>query len=232
MRKERVFWCGFLILGAIVLLISKLGYFSDVNVFSLLFSIALVAMIIKSIMRISFTGILFPLAFLAIIYDDKLGITEITPWPVLFAALLGSIGLSLIFNKGPKKSKIYVNGDSDNTKTINVDDEGHINLETSFGSSIKYVNTDKFEYANLSCSFGNMKIYFDNTTMARESAVVNIDISFAGLQMYIPRTWKVENKVGASFGAVEEKNRIDSVITNTLILTGDVSFSGVEIFYI
>lgn len=232
MRKERVFWGVFLILGAIVLLISKLGYFSDVNVFSLLFSIALVAMIIKSIMRISFTGILFPLAFLAIIYDDKLGITEITPWPVLFAALLGSIGLSLIFNKGPKKSKIYVNGDSDNTKTINVDDEGHINLETSFGSSIKYVNTDKFEYANLSCSFGNMKIYFDNTTMARESAVVNIDISFAGLQMYIPRTWKVENKVGASFGAVEEKNRIDSVITNTLILTGDVSFSGVEIFYI
>lgn len=232
MRKERVFWGVFLILGAIVLLISKLGYFSDVNVFSLLFSIALVAMIIKSIMRISFTGILFPLAFLAIIYDDKLGITEITPWPVLFAALLGSIGLSLIFNKGPKKSKIYVNGDSDNTKTINVDDEGHINLETSFGSSIKYVNTDKFEYANLSCSFGNMKIYFDNTTMARESAVVNIDISFAGLQMYIPRTWKIENKVGASFGAVEEKNRIDSVITNTLILTGDVSFSGVEIFYI
>ena len=232
MRKERVFWGVFLILGAIVLLISKLGYFSDVNVFSLLMSIALVAMIIKSIMRISFTGILFPLAFLAIIYDDKLGITEITPWPVLFAALLGSIGLSLIFNKGPKKSKIYVNGDSDNTKTINVDDEGHINLETSFGSSIKYVNTDKFEYANLSCSFGNMKIYFDNTTMARESAVVNIDISFAGLQMYIPRTWKVENKVGASFGAVEEKNRIDSVITNTLILTGDVSFSGVEIFYI
>lgn len=232
MRKERVFWGVFLILGAIVLLISKLGYFSDVNVFSLLFSIALVAMIIKSIMRISFTGILFPLAFLAIIYDDKLGITEITPWPVLFAALLGSIGLSLIFNKGPKKSKIYVNGDSDNTKTINVDDEGHINLETSFGSSIKYVNTDKFEYANLSCSFGNMKIYFDNTTMARESAVVNIDVSFAGLQMYIPRTWKIENKVGAYFGAVEEKNRIDSVITNTLILTGDVSFSGVEVFYI
>ena len=43
--------------------------------------------------------ILFSIAFICIIYDDWLGITALTPWTVLGAALLGSIGLSLIFKK-------------------------------------------------------------------------------------------------------------------------------------
>ena len=72
MRKERVFWGLFLVIGAIVLLISKLGYFSDTNIFSLLFTLLLVGIIIKSLIRLNFPGILFPLAFIAIIYDDKL----------------------------------------------------------------------------------------------------------------------------------------------------------------
>ncbi|SCI90406.1 Predicted membrane protein [uncultured Clostridium sp.] len=232
MKKERVFWGIFLLVGAVFLLVSKLGYFSDINIFSLLFTILLVGILVKSVIRLSFPGILFPLAFIGIIYDDKLGITAITPWTILLAALLGSIGLSLIFNRRPKWTKVNYSWDGENTETIDIEDEGHIKLETSFGSSIKYINTDKFEYANLECSFGNMKVYFDNAIMAKENAVVKIDVSFAGMQIYVPRGWNLVNNTSVSFGAVEEKNKRDSVITNTLTIIGDVSFSGVEIFYI
>lgn len=232
MKKERVFWGIFLLLGAVFLLVSKLGYFSDINIFSLLFTILLIGILVKSVIRLSFPGILFPLAFIGIIYDDKLGITAITPWTILLAALLGSIGLSLIFNRRPKWSKVNCSWDGEKTETIDIEDEGHIKLETSFGSSIKYINTDKFEYANLECSFGNMKIYFDNATMANNNAVVKIDVSFAGMQMYIPRGWQVINNTDVSFGALEEKNKREAVITNTLTIIGDISFSGVEIFYI
>ena len=232
MKSDRIFWGVFLLLGAVFLLVSKLGYFSDINIFSLLFTILLVALIIKSIIKLSFPGILFPLAFIGIIYDDKLGITAITPWTILFVALLGSIGLSLIFNKRPKWDKANYKWDGNATETIDIEDEGHIKLETSFGSSIKYINTDKFEYANLKCSFGSMNVYFDNAIMEKENAVVKIDVSFAGMQLYIPRGWNVINNTSASFGAVEEKNRIDAVKTNTLTLIGGISFAGVEILYI
>lgn len=232
MKKERVFWGVFLVVGAIVLLISKLGYFPDINVFSLLFTILLVGIIIKSVMRLSFPGILFPMAFLAIIYDDKLGITAITPWTVLLVALLGSIGLSLIFNRRPKWSKVDYKWDGHEPETIDIEDEGHIRLSTSFAGSIKYVNTDKFEQANLQCQFGDMKVYFDNATMAKESAVIKLEASFCGVQLFIPRTWRVENRTSVSFGAVEEKHRRDAATTNTLTLIGDVSFSGVEIIYV
>lgn len=232
MEKERVFWGIFLLVGAAFLVVSKLGYFSDINIFSLLFTILLIGIIIKSIIKVNFTGILFPLAFIGIIYDDKLGITAITPWTILFAALLGSIGLSLIFKRPSKWSKLNYSWDGEKTETINIEDEGHIRFKTSLGSSIKYINTNKFEYANLECSLGNMQVYFDNAIMAKENAVVKINVSFAAMQIYIPRGWNVINNANVSFGAIEEKNKRDSVITNTLTIIGDVSFSGVEIFYI
>ena len=59
MKSDRIFWGVFLLLGAVFLLVSKLGYFSDINIFSLLFTILLVAIIIKSIIKLSFPGILF-----------------------------------------------------------------------------------------------------------------------------------------------------------------------------
>lgn len=232
MKKERIFWGVFLIIGAIFLLISKLGYFSDINVFSLLLTVCLIAIMIKSLLRLNFAGILFPIAFIGIIYDEQLGITEITPWTILVAALLGSIGLSMIFHKSSKWSKINQDWDEDEWETIDVEDGSHIKLETSFASSIKYVNTDKFEQADLRCRFGGMKVYFDNAIMHKGSAVVNIEASFSGMELYIPRTWKVDNKTNASFGGVEEKNKNNGVLTETLTLVGNINFSGVEITYI
>ena len=104
MKKERVFWGLFLVIAGIVLVVSKLGYFAGVNLFSLVATVFLVAIIIKSVFKMNFAGILFPLAFIVILFDDQLGITAITPWTVLIAATLGSIGLSIIF---PKKKKWY-----------------------------------------------------------------------------------------------------------------------------
>ena len=44
----------------------------------------------KGIRNVNFWEILFSIAFICIIYDDQLGITALTPWTVLGAALLGS----------------------------------------------------------------------------------------------------------------------------------------------
>lgn len=99
MKKERVFWGILFILAGIFMVISKLGYFPDINAFSLILTVFLVVIIAKSIPNLNFSGILFPIAFICIIYARQLGITAITPWTVLMAALFGSIGLSMIFHK-------------------------------------------------------------------------------------------------------------------------------------
>ena len=59
MKKERIFWGLFLVIAGIALIVSKLGYFAGVNLFSLVATVFLVAIIIKSVFKMNFSGILF-----------------------------------------------------------------------------------------------------------------------------------------------------------------------------
>ena len=68
--------------------------------------------------------------------------------------------------------------------------------------------------------------------MAEDTAVLRLDVSFSGLEIYIPRSWNVENRTNVFLGGVENRKYGDKIYTNTLILTGDVKLSGVEIHYI
>jgi len=232
MKKESIFWGVLFILAGIFLIISKLGYFPDMNVFRLLLTVFLIAVIVKSLPRLNFSGILFPIAFICIIYDKQLGLTMITPWTVLIAALFGSIGLSMIFHERIKWINHEHNYEDYKFEKIDIEDESNVRFKTSFGASIKYINTDKFEQADFNCSFGAMKVYFDKATMSNESAIVRINASFSGIELYIPKTWNVDDQTNVFLGGVSEKNRNNQITTNNLTLVGDISFSGVEIIYI
>lgn len=231
MKKEKVFWGFLFILTGIFLIISRMGYFPDVNVISLILTVFLVSIIVKSVIHVSFSGILFPIAFLCIIYDKQLGITDITPWTVLIAALLGSTGLSMIFDKRSRWLHINHKWNDNDFETIDVEDEGNVIFKNSFSGSTKYINTDKFEKADLSCSFGEMKVYFDNATMLNDNAIVRISVSFGEMQLYIPKEWRVINNLNLSFAEVNSNNKSE-IITNTLTLVGSVSFGELEVIYI
>ena len=97
MKKENLFWGLFFIVGAIALIVNKLGLLGGISLWTIFFTVFLAAMLIKSVMHRSASGILFSIAFLCILYDKELGITALTPWTVLGAAALGSIGCSMLF---------------------------------------------------------------------------------------------------------------------------------------
>lgn len=201
-----------------------------VNVISLILTILLVACMIKSVRHLNFAGILFPVAFLCIIYDKVLGITAITPWTVLGAALFGSIGLSILFHN--KHHYRHFMHDENFAEIIDQEDGNSVQLATSFGSSIKYVNSDDFKQANLKCSFGAMKVYFDNAMIRNNNAIIQLDISFAGVELFIPKEWNVKNQANTSFGEIEEKNKNQTTGIPSVTLVGNISFSGVTIIYV
>lgn len=89
----------FFILAAVYVVVSKLWIMPEISVFSVLLTVFFIWLFLNGIRNVNFWEILFSIAFICIIYDDWLGITALTPWTVLGAALLGSIGLSLIFKK-------------------------------------------------------------------------------------------------------------------------------------
>ena len=226
---SKIFWGLFFIVGAIFIIINQLGYYSNLKLLPLVLTIFIVAIFIKSIIHINFFGILFSIATIIIIYNNELGLESITPWPVLITALLGSIGLSIIF--GSHKFINY-NTDEHFDKVVNDKDNDVIEFQVSFGSAIKYVNSEDFKSANLKSSFGALKVYFDNSKIKDEEATINLDVSFSGVELYLPKEWKIINKVNSSLGSLEEKNRHSNTTNKTIILTGNVHLGGVEIIYI
>lgn len=232
MKKRSVFWGILLILTAVFIVISKLGYFQDVSVVKIVFAAIFVGLIISSLVRLWWVGVLFPAAFICIMFSDELGINNLTPWPVLAIALLGSIGLSLIFSPLKRHKFNSCCGETKFSETVEEEQGDIVDCFVKFGSSIKYIKSENFQKANITCSFGAAKIYFDNANIASDKAEVILDVSFGGVELYIPRDWNIVNQIDAMLGGVDEKGRKNNGEGPTLILKGRVSFAGVEIHYI
>lgn len=235
--KKNYFWGVFLVLAGAYLVVSQMGYLPQVGVFTLVFTIVCLGVIVASIPHLSFGGILFPLAFIGIMYDKPLGITAITPWTILLAALLGTIGLNFIFGRFRKK---HWHGhkhcckdkeDWDKADTGGLDGE-NVWIRVSFGSVIRYVNSTDLKMADISASFGAAKVYFDHAQIPTGNVTVNVDCHFGGVELYVPRNWQVINHVDSSFGAVDEKNSHSGELVGTLTLEGSNSFGGITIIYV
>jgi predicted membrane protein len=170
-----------------------------------------------------------------ILFDQELGLENYTPWPVLGIALLASIGLSLIFKPLRQKIKKPKNQfcESGNYEEVSEESGEIVDCHVKFGSSMKYVNSENFCRAELECSFGALKIYFDNAKIPSGKGEIVLDVSFAGVEIYVPREWKLILEADTTFGAIEEKGPKYSTEEGPVVLIkGKVSFSGVDIRYI
>lgn len=229
-KRKNIFWGILLIAGAIFIIANSLGYMEDVNAFKVVVGVVLAGIFVENIVRVNFAGILFSAAVFCIVFDSELGIEAITPWPVLATALLGTIGLQLLFGSSQikKKNKNYFD-----TQDINVQDGEYTMYATRFGDVTKHVNTDSFKEANFDCKFGSLRVYLDNAVMKKDNATVYVDVAFGDMQLYIPRTWRVEQKVHTAFGDVKvQANNYPGEITHTLCIKGNVSFGDLKISYI
>lgn len=242
-QGRKVFWGLMFILGALALIIGKMGFLEGFSFWSIVFSIALIGIFVDGILHRSWGMILFSLAFLIIVNDKFLGLEEITPWPVLGAALLGTIGLKILF---PGKGKVFSslarakrwnNGewsgemiaDRGEQDVLSGEDIWHSN---SFGEAVKYLNGNEVRQVHLENSFGSLIVYFDNVVLKEGSANVYVDNSFGSMILYIPADWRVVTKLEVSFGDAKEQGYCNAASENTIHLYGDVSFGDLEIRYL
>lgn len=240
MKNRKIFTGLLFIFGGLGLLANRMGYLQGVNIFSLLITIFLIAIIIKSIGKRSISGVLVPLSIIAIIYGEYLGIEDISSWIIIVSTILISIGLSIIFK--PKKFRVYskMKGgkyNMNNTFTsrqgsFEEDQDGKIYVGATFSENIKYLKSQNIENVYLDATFGAIKVYFDNAEIEGDTARVYLDATFSGVELYVPRNWQVIDKIDITFGGLDEKNRSDGEKIKTLILQGDVTFGGVEVIYI
>lgn len=233
MKRRNWFWGLFFIGCAILLLLGNRNIFFGLSTTTLMLTVLLLAAFAHSLSQRSVWGSVFSLAFLASLYLDKLGITGLSPFSLMGAAALLSIGISFLYH--PDKTRCCHSHHSyadDSFKDVESVHDDQMVFTTTFGSSIKYVKSDDFRQACITCKFGGMKIYLDQATIQNGDALIQVDASFSGIELYIPKSWYVINKVNTTFGGVEEKMKNSSTGVPAVTLIGNVSFSGITIYYV
>ena len=238
MKKKEVFWGLLLILAAVLIIVDQFGLFTGVSMFEIIATVILGGIIIKSIQKINFWGVLFPLALICIMYADEWNITKFTPWPALLTALLCSMGLSIMFHRsytwgGNYSHHGYSHHDhAFSGKVVSEQNDNVINCSTSFGTSIKYVKSENFERADIKCSFGEVKVYFDNALIPSGKADIYLDVSFGEAVLYIPKNWKIINNVQVFLGDMEHRSGDIDVNSPEVTIHGNISFGDTKVIFV
>ncbi|MCM1103000.1 MAG: hypothetical protein NC409_02745 [Clostridium sp.] len=211
-RFTKLFWGLLLILIAVFLIISKLGLVTGISIWSVFFTVIFATLLIRGLIKRSFFSIFFSAAFLCIIYDNQLGITALTPWTVLFAALLLSIGMEILFHKKNSYQKLY--------------------QSNHFSTCSKYINPETFEKGMLENNFGSLNVFFENVATQKKEGFLEIDNSFGEMNIYVPSSWMVDMEVADNFGSNSGvKGHSDGTKSFLLHIRGNNSFGSVSVIY-
>ena len=238
MERNKCWGVG-LCADADVLLSGQLVWLSlEIAFWKILLSIILVAALISSLRYLNMPGVVFASAFLAMLYAKPLGITALVPWTLLGAAVLLSIGLSLVIHPTYTRAYRYHwhaqarrhhhNHHYESEDTVS---ENHVTMNLSFGNSIRYVHSSQFETADLRVSMAGAKIYFDDVTLAQPEATIQIDLSLGSLELYVPRTWQVQFELNNNMGHIDISGQ-PTPAGPVVKLTGDVSLGDLNVIYI
>lgn len=233
MKHKDRFWGIVFILAAVFILLGNFGFFREISMTRLFLALLLLYFITKNIRCRNFYGILIPAACILILYDNELHITRLTPFPILAAAVFGSIGLSFLFpNQPPFHSGNFFDFDDKEGKSHC--SESDVSCSISFSGTSKYIDADNFCRAYLKCTFGSLKAYFDHAKIAENSAEIYVENSFGETVLFLPKEWNVTVDIVTAFGDIEEIHK--PVVTYTaapsVTVRGRVSFGDCKIYYI
>ena len=243
---KSIIWGIFFILIAAFVIVGSMGYFGDISVWTVIFCGCLAIWFVSGLMHFSFGNMLFPLAFAAILFDEKLGIQELTPWPVLAAALFGTIGLNLIFRKKHKSydwtkhsgvhiacngKDCVVDGEQQSYEEMSEDDVS-FSSEVVFSSSVRYITCQNLQRGKIENVFSSTAIYFDNAKLCNGYATVKIESVFGKTTLYVPSDWRIDFRTTRVFGGVTEKGSASGASGNCLVLEGEAVFGNIEIIYV
>lgn len=238
-ENKNVFWGALFLIGAIALLLNKLGFLNillgGMSFFQIIVTVFLVGILVKGMAKRSFGQILFSVAFIVIVNAKVLHMEAFTPWTVLGAAALGTIGLHLMFPnvRSGHGRLLTINGREVVFAPVASESRKGDRrcFENCFGQSAKYVSGE-VNRVKLDNCFGFLQVYFTDAQLKDGTAEVIADDVFGSTILYVPADWKVIMNVSNVFGAAGERGQCNPEGNIVLYVKGNVAFGKIEIRYI
>jgi predicted membrane protein len=245
-RFSNLIWGTFLILAAAFILINQLNGFVNLGIGSIVLAVLAVIFFVQCIADLHIAQLPIPIAVLYIVFQSPLGMPYFRPWTLILVAALITAGLTILIPRkykyrhyyksrlsrqagasgegSPDESAQYNAGGDDNNPVVNV----------NFGGISRHIYATSLETVQLNSSFGALEIFFDQAVLSPNGAEVILNCSLGGITLYIPRHWKVIDRVKCTLGGIDMDKQFTSPAEDApqLTLSGSVSLGGIEVRYI
>lgn len=189
--KNSIFWGIVLILTAVALILDNAGVsFGDgFSVARIVGGIVLLAWIVSEIVRGKFNRVFFPLAFLFFLFEEPialnfLGRTKentdlINNWIVILAALLLTVGFSILLRKSG------------------------LSPVSSVSNRVFYVEASGLTDYKVRESVGKTEVYVTNRDRYEGNGQITVEENVGKVVLHLPRTWTVVLQKSDNLGSVQ-----------------------------
>jgi hypothetical protein len=159
------------------------------------------------------------------IFAGKIGWINVSFWQVAFPLALLGLGGLLVWRAFHGQRK------QDEAPAEMIDE--HAEYVRCFavmsGTELRPVSRP-FRGADLSAVMAGIKLDLTGARMEGDSATIEIFGFWGGMEIYVPPDWTVVSRVATLMGGFVDKRRPTSTVpTKTLIITGFVVMSGIEV---
>lgn len=113
--------------------------------------------------------------------------------------------------------------------------ESMLNLDVTFGGRKEIITSKDFRGGNVHVMFGGCELNLINADGSVQPMVLDLKVSFGGLELIVPAHWEVQNEMGATtFGSIEDSRPLHTGSGATeekkiLVLRGTCTCGGIEI---
>jgi predicted membrane protein len=120
-----------------------------------------------------------------------------------------------------------------NPNTGGSDPNSDFNYTAIFGGGKRRIESKTFHGGSAVAIFGGYNIDLRDAGMAGETANIDVNALFGGIDIRVPETWLVEVRANAIFGGVEDKTAPPRITEGQkpprLIVTGFAAFGGIVV---
>ena len=236
--RKNIFWAIPFIVVGIVWLLKNMGMIAT-DIFDIIVSWQMLVMYVGvfSFFSRRYVGggmtFLFGLYFLMPELDWMDG-SGLTIWPLLLVLA----GIVILFsprkkNDAYRKNRGEATGNEADTGTksefVNID--GYVESDNTFSSVEQIILEPVFKGARIKVLFGGTILDLRRTKLEGPRTYIDIDCTFAGVEIYVPNDWRLHFNVRPLLGGVEDKRfnaSVDMDKEHVLVVRGNATFGGIE----
>jgi predicted membrane protein len=142
-------------------------------------------------------------------------------WPVFIILVGASILLRGLFPKTRWHRSRF------ETSALEHSDE--IDIDATFGGVKLQNDSRNFKGGKIALNLGGLELDLRQAVMEQAEATLQINASFSGIELRVPRDWQVVVQLSATVGAIEDKSQPPASPAHRLVLRGETVMGAVEI---